>query len=870
MPLTHPEAEPELESLLLRWIEARDAGDTPDPIRFVAHRPDLTESFLRLVQEVGEMDCSIRAVGPGSTAEGTNLDLLPGTILGDFRILERVGGGGMGEVYLAEQRSLPRHVALKILRPAFSVSRSARLRFRREAEITAALDHPHIVPIIATGEDRNVTWLAMKLLSGPSLDRLETTPTPRAVAELGSKVAGALQVVHESGIIHPDIKPANILLDRGEPVVVDFGLARQLDKDGLTEPGGAPGTLAYMAPELLARASSSPDALTDVYGLAATLYELVAGDPPFQSSTMEGLITEVLLREPRPLRLSAKDRDLEVILLRGLDKDPKKRATVAGELGGRLDRWLSGEPIRSRPVGAIERAVKLVRRHRTAAVILGSLLAILLVVAAILGQRIRSEASSFRLELSQIKSQLEGGNTVQAREVLGRIARGRETRPEVERAQAELQASIALEALMGAAQLSPDTWDLEAMSGLAARLEPALLPRSMQVRRTAVLGLIAAVCEDEAATDLHCGVLELNPAYRGIGRALRCVFDGEDYPKVELVLGQLAPDPVMSKGVRAEQHLLRAMVLRAAEAPLERLQAELELCCDLDPTVERGRHALAGVLVEQGRIDAARRLYQGLTESTSLSVEGELGLARWELLRGNFDACRLLTERGIEHARQSRWPDDWLPLLHLRLNLGIQTADSSEFREVVELAERRFSSEPTLLLLRGYEAASRRDFQSAEEKFRASVAASRRQGPRSRAKLALLQTVIENSPFSRQPLELPQTLTEDDTRRLQGWLAEADQLLVEARGISAASVAAGGLSIPGGLGQPARGGGLLSSLGPREHEDHLAGRALESATEPRGFRGDRRSESLGRSRVLGDPATLGDLPQRRREPSLPR
>ncbi len=745
------------------------------------------------------MDSSIRELGPADGAGGLHPELRTGLILGDFKIQGRIGGGGMGEVYLAEQVSLPRQVALKILRPAFALSRNARLRFRREAEITAALDHPHIVPIIATGEDHEVTWLAMKLLSGPSLDRLGETRSPREIATLGSKVASALQVAHDIGIIHRDIKPANILLDRGEPVVVDFGLARQLDQDGLTEPGGAPGTLAYMAPELLARSNSSPDALSDVYGLAATLYELVAGNPPFQSSTMEGLITDVLLREPRSLGLSARDRDLEVILLRGLDKEPRKRPGSAAEFGAELDRWLAGEPIKSRPVGTLERAVKLVRRHRSAALILGGLLLVLAVIAAILGRRIWLESRAFQLDLSNLRSHLEVGNTVSARDILTRIKRGRESHPEVMRAQAEVQAIIALEALAGAAQLSPDTWDLEAMSELARRLDAPLLPRSMQVRRTAVLGMIAAVCSDESGVDLHGHALELDTDYRGIGRALRGVLSGDDWEKVDLVLGPADSDLPTSPKTTAELHLLRAMVLRAVEAPLDRLLPELERCCELDPTLERGRRALAGVLVEQGRIDAARRLYQGLTESTSLSVEAELGLARWELLRGNFDACRALTARAIEHARLARWPEDWLPLLHLQLNLSLQTRNQPEFEALVTLAERRFATEPTVLLLRGYEAASRRDFSASEERFRDSVAASRRQGPKARGKLALLHTRIENSPFGQQPLEVPESLAPQAKDQLVDFLADADSLLVEARGVSAASVAAGVLAIRGDL-----------------------------------------------------------------------
>ncbi|GAB1516049.1 nSTAND1 domain-containing NTPase [Actinophytocola sp. KF-1] len=257
-------------------------------------------------------------------------------MFGPYRIEELLGRGGMGEVHRAYDTEHDRHVALKRL-PA-TASEEFRARFRREAKLVAALNEPHVIPIHAHGEIDGRLYLDMALVEGPDLKRVladgPLSPA-RAVAVLG-QVAAALDAAHAAGVLHRDVKPANILLDAdGTAYLADFGIARELADDvtKLTNTGDYIGTLDYMAPERLMRGDSA-DAASDVYSLACVLFQCLTGRVPFPAPDSVGKLS-AQLNDPPPAP-SLFDRripaGMDLVVRTGMDKDPKRRYPTAGEL----------------------------------------------------------------------------------------------------------------------------------------------------------------------------------------------------------------------------------------------------------------------------------------------------------------------------------------------------------------------------------------------------------------------------------------------------------------------------------------------------------------------------------------------------------
>lgn len=271
-----------------------------------------------------------------------------GETISHYRILEKLGGGGMGVVYKAEDTKLGRLVALKFLPEEFSHDRQAVERFQREARAASALNHPHICTIYDIDEHNGEPFIAMELLEGGTLKhRIGSQPLENEqVTKLGRQIADALDAAHAKGIIHRDIKPANIFVtDRGQAKVLDFGLAKLLRPVGeetatesLTQTGVAPGTLPYMAPEQLR--GRPVDAGTDIYALGATLYEMATGQRAFREELATQL-TDAILHQPpvSPRALNPRvSPELERIILKCLDKDPERRYQAARELRVDLER----------------------------------------------------------------------------------------------------------------------------------------------------------------------------------------------------------------------------------------------------------------------------------------------------------------------------------------------------------------------------------------------------------------------------------------------------------------------------------------------------------------------------------------------------
>ena len=299
---------------------------------------------------------------------------------GDYELLEQIGRGGQGVVFRARQKSLNRIVALKVIGLGHWATEAHLKRFRLEAEAAARLEHPGIVPIHEVGERDGQCYFSMKFIEGGQLDEVvrRTPMSIRQAAELIAKVARTVHYAHEHGILHRDIKPGNILLDRNrEPHLTDFGLARLVEADStVTGTLEVLGTPSYMAPEQAAGNNAAVSSNTDVYGLGAVLYQLLTGQPPFAGGTTYETIRLLLDIEPRPPRLlnPKVDRDLSTICLKCLEKDPKRRYSSALALAEDLERWLKHEPIRARHTGVFARGKKWVQRNPSSALLAASLI----------------------------------------------------------------------------------------------------------------------------------------------------------------------------------------------------------------------------------------------------------------------------------------------------------------------------------------------------------------------------------------------------------------------------------------------------------------------------------------------------------------
>jgi WD40 repeat protein/tRNA A-37 threonylcarbamoyl transferase component Bud32 len=297
------------------------------------------------------------------------LPVVPG-----FEVVGVLGRGGMGVVYKARQPRLKRFVALKMVLSGRHTEGEELARFRREVEAGARLSHPNVVQVFEVGEVRGAPYVALELVEGGSLEaRLRQGPLePREAAALVEVISRAVQFAHQHGVVHRDLKPGNVLLTAdGTPKVADFGLAKRLDDAGQTHTrtGALMGTPCYMAPEQAAGRWRDVGTAADVYALGGILYACLTGQPPFKGATALETAGQVLTDDP--VRLSrirpGVPRDLEVICLVCLRKEPARRYPSAHALADDLARFLAGEPIHARPASLGERAVKWARRRPFAA-----------------------------------------------------------------------------------------------------------------------------------------------------------------------------------------------------------------------------------------------------------------------------------------------------------------------------------------------------------------------------------------------------------------------------------------------------------------------------------------------------------------------
>ncbi len=418
--------DPRVVAALEEYLTGLEAGDRPDRATFLARHAAIAGALGECLDGME----ALHVAGTPNHPPEPVAELPAGVPVGDFHIIREIGRGGMGVVYEAEQLSLGRRIALKVLPFALTLDPRQLQRFKNEARAAAQLLHQNIVPVYAVGCERGVHFYAMQYIEGQTLAEVirqlrelgrsgepsrtsagaarlaaptagpvaDTKVEPagaistaystdagrffRTVAELGGQVAAALEYAHGYGVVHRDIKPGNLLADvHGHLWITDFGLAQFQSDAALTLSGDLLGTLRYMAPEQALAKRGLVDHRADIYSLGATLYELLTLEPAYSGRDREELLRQIAFEEPRPPRYHdpAIPPDLETIVLKAMAKRVEDRYATAQELGDDLRRFLEHRPIRAKRPSLMERAAKWSRRHR-AVVVTGFALLVLTAV----------------------------------------------------------------------------------------------------------------------------------------------------------------------------------------------------------------------------------------------------------------------------------------------------------------------------------------------------------------------------------------------------------------------------------------------------------------------------------------------------------
>lgn len=368
-----------VDLLVEEFLRRHRAGERVDVEAFAAAHGEHAEQLRELLPMLQALE-QVKRDRESTSGLGARLALPALERLGDFRIVTEVGRGGMGVVFEAVQETLGRKVALKVLPQASLLTGNQLERFQREAQIAARLHHSNIVPVFGSGETDGYHWYAMQFIAGAGLDswRASAAQQPpdssaewrsraRFVATVGEQIASALAYAHGHGTLHRDIKPANLLLEEGGHVwVTDFGLAKALEAEGLTQTGDMLGTLQYMAPEQFA---GEYDARSEVYAVGITLYELLTLRAAYGGATRSELMEAIRRGRPLPLRRVCPElpEDLVILVEKAAAGDPRDRYQSAEALQHDLQAFLEDRPIAARRQSSLGLVVRWCRRNRAMA-----------------------------------------------------------------------------------------------------------------------------------------------------------------------------------------------------------------------------------------------------------------------------------------------------------------------------------------------------------------------------------------------------------------------------------------------------------------------------------------------------------------------
>ncbi|MFH1998333.1 MAG: protein kinase [Planctomycetota bacterium] len=397
--------EQRLADARLIFREAWFAGNPPDLDSFCQRHAECgpklrekLEDFIYVMNNLPVADGLAEDAPPADKQETRPADEPLNITLGDYRLIREIGRGGMGVVYEAEQVSLKRRVALKVLPRHLSLSEERILKFRREAEAGGRQSHPGIVSIFAIGEFEGIHYIAQELVGKGrtladkivALKRRSQLPRGyfRNAAKVVVMVAEALKHAHDSGVIHRDVKPSNILIaGNGTPKVTDFGLAKIEGALALSRTGDFSGTPFYMSPEQAASRRMGIDHRTDIFSLGVTLYELITLTLPFKGETTPEVLKQILLHDPKdPHKINPRvPRDLSVICLKALEKKPEDRYQAMEALAADLQRFIAGDSIQAKPMGTLTRTMKKARRNPVVSVSVGAvILTIMITIMVVL------------------------------------------------------------------------------------------------------------------------------------------------------------------------------------------------------------------------------------------------------------------------------------------------------------------------------------------------------------------------------------------------------------------------------------------------------------------------------------------------------
>ena len=686
--------------------------------------------------------------------------------IGEYRLLRLLGQGGMGVVYEAEQQSPRRLVALKVMRQGHFVDDPHTRMFHREAETLGRLKHPGIAAIYESGhtEDGH-DFFAMELVQGRDLDAwVENRPTPISPAELELRlrvfraICDAVNYAHLRGVIHRDLKPSNIIVtdemashsdSAAVPLpgvkVLDFGLARIMDTDvqgesRLTEAGTIKGTLQYMSPEQARGDADAVDVPTDVYALGMILYEMLTLQRPYDlaRSGISQAIRVVCDTPPKPLSqvwsgTKKPDPDLETIVRKALEKEPKRRYSSAAALSEDVERYLTSQPIKARPPSATYRARKYVQRHRLGVSVAAA--AALTLVAFTITMTVQAErvarerdrasreaevakrVSDFVTELFNVSDPSETrGKPVTVRELLDKGARDIKTladRPEVQaklmttmgrvysglglHAQAEslLAAAAAIQRQTTGAD-NPET--LAASTALAreyvreGRYEPAerILRETIQTSRRA-LGF-----DHQATLDARIALASIYADERRLAEA--GVLDEAALKTSRRLYGDSNATTLTVISNLAGVYAASGRAQEALKLNQRALTISRRLNGENHPTTLRVMTTLSDEYKQAGRLEDAEALSRETLEAT----RRVMGAEHPQTAATAYDLARVLARRGKQ--------DEALDLIRQALDHGMRSADAgmiptdpdldplrgdSRFTRIAADAQRRAPSEPT-------------------------------------------------------------------------------------------------------------------------------------------------------------------------------